>query len=146
MRPKSSLPCSQGPSIKPYSETNKSSPHSIHPVSSRSIFTLSSHLPLGLSSSFIPRTYVTKLLHAFLMSPILLDSLTLIISGEDIKYEAFHYKLFFNLIFPILRPNILLSAVLKHPQFSSSPYKTTCEVLVFYILCSEKTRSEAHAF
>jgi hypothetical protein len=67
--PKGSLPCSQGPSTGPTPEPDQSSPY--HPILSlRSILILSAHLRLGLPSGLFHSGLPTKILYAFLFSPI----------------------------------------------------------------------------
>jgi hypothetical protein len=65
---------------------------SSYPISLRSILKLSSHLRLGFTSCLFPYVFPTKILYAFLISPmratcptppILLDLITLIIFGEE---------------------------------------------------------------
>jgi len=76
-----------------------------HTTSVRSILTLSSHLLLGLPSVRCPSGFLTKVLYAFLTSPIratchtnliLLYLITLIISSERTNYEVPHYAVSYS--------------------------------------------------
>jgi hypothetical protein len=90
MESEGSLLCSQEPSTGPYPEPDQSSPYHLF-LSLRSIPILSSHLRPGLPSSLFPSGFSTKILYAFLFSPIratcpanriLLDLKLLIMLGE----------------------------------------------------------------
>jgi len=96
MEPESSLTCSNKSAISPYPERNKSmNPVHIFPqYFPRSTLILSSHLRLGLPRGILPSASPTKVLHAFLISPmralcpvnlILPDLVTLIIFDEQHK-------------------------------------------------------------
>jgi len=96
MVPEGSLPCSQGQAAGPYSETCIQSTPS-HPVFVRSILILSSHLLPSLPSGLFTTGLPTKILYAFLNCSlcaacpahlILLDLITLIISGEAYKLRS----------------------------------------------------------
>jgi hypothetical protein len=67
MEPESSLPCSQEPSTGPYPEPGRFSPY--HPILSL-FLTLSTHLRLSLPNCLFPSSFLTKILYAFLFSPI----------------------------------------------------------------------------
>jgi len=69
MKPKGSLQYSQKPTI--VSSLNQIKPiKSSHPIYLRSILILSSHLLLGLPNDVFPLGSPTKILHAFLFSPV----------------------------------------------------------------------------
>jgi len=70
MKTEGSLPCSQDPTIGPYSEPDASSPHVRRPISQRSILILS-YLRLGLQGGIIPSGFQTEILYAFLISCVL---------------------------------------------------------------------------
>jgi len=59
---------SHGPAIRPYPESDDPV-HTSHPIPLRSILILSSHLCPGLLSGIIPSGFPTKILYAFLISP-----------------------------------------------------------------------------
>jgi hypothetical protein len=66
--PESSLPCSQVPSIGPYPEPDRSSPH--HPILSlRSILILSTYLRFGFTSGLFPSSFPTNILYPVLLYP-----------------------------------------------------------------------------
>ena len=92
--------------------------HTPHPTSRRSIFILSSHLRLGLTSGLFPSDFPTKTLYTPLFFPIratcpahlvLLDFITRTILGED--YGSLSSSLCTFLYSPVtsslLGPNIL---------------------------------------
>jgi hypothetical protein len=114
-------------------------------TSLRSILILSSHLSLGLPSSLFPSGFQTKILYAFIVSPmrttrlahlILLDLIILIIFVED--YKPCSSSLYSFLRPPVTSslsgPNILLSTLfsdtlnlcssLNVKDLVSHPYKT----------------------
>jgi hypothetical protein len=68
--PGSLLPCSQEPSAGPYLEPDQSNPYHPHPISLQSILILSCHLCLGLPTDLFPCGFSTKILHAFVLSPV----------------------------------------------------------------------------
>jgi len=97
MEPKGSLLCSQEPVTGPYLQQDESSPHP-YIVFPTSILILSSHLHPYLSSGLFPSVFLTKIVYAFLISPIhatcpthaiLLDLIAVIIFGEAPHYAVF---------------------------------------------------------
>jgi hypothetical protein len=82
------------PPTGPYPEPNASSPYFPHPISLRSFLILSSHLCLGHLSELFLSGFLTKILYAFLVSPVYatcathlipLDLITLMIFSEAYK-------------------------------------------------------------
>jgi len=93
MDPEGSVLHSQALTTGPCHGPDKSSEHLHNHISWRSILMLYTHLYLGLPSGLFPSGFLT-ILYAFLVSPmcttcpthlILLDLITLIISGEEYK-------------------------------------------------------------
>jgi hypothetical protein len=92
----SSLPCSQEPANGPYPEPDASIPQLPHTSFLRSILILASYLRLGLPYSRFPSRFPSKILYAFLISPMLatcpanliLDLITLIIFSEAYRLRS----------------------------------------------------------
>jgi hypothetical protein len=83
MEPEGSLPRSQKPSTGPYPKPDEIQSIPLHPISIRSILTLSFHLRLGLTSGLFPSGFPTKTLCAF-FSPRVLHVLPIL---EDQLHE-----------------------------------------------------------
>jgi len=122
MEPKISLLCSFTTAHHcPCPGPDGSSPHLPIIFLLRSILVLSSHLHPSISRGHLPSGFRTKVLYAFLTSPmyatcpahlILLNLITLILFGEIPNYEVF-----FSLLTLPLRPKYSPQhPVLKHPQ------------------------------
>jgi hypothetical protein len=127
-----------------------------HPISLRSVLILSSNylcLPSGLFSSDL----WIRILHAFNISPmcatypdhlILIDMITVIISGGLYKLWGLPLRCHLQppATFSVLGQNIFLSTLFSNSlnlcsslsarDQVSHPYKTTCKLMVLYILIS----------
>ena len=148
MVPEGSLPHSQVSATCPYPKPARY----ILPNSWRSIVILSSHLRLRLTSSLFPSGFPTKILYAFLLSPmratccahLILHFIARTILGE--QYRFFSSELYSFLHSPVasslLGTNILLSnlfsdnlsvhSTLNMSDQISHPYKTTNDIIVLY--------------
>ena len=126
-----------------------------HPTSWWSILILSSHVSLGLPSSFLPSGLSTKILRALLLSPIrtifpahhiTLDLISRIIFGEE--YRSWNSSLRDHLHSSgtpsLLGPHILLSTLFSNTRSLRSSlnvsdqvshtHKTTRKIILLYIL------------
>ena len=154
MEPECSLPHSQEPSTRPYSEPDQSSPCP-HSTSWRPILTFSSHLRLVLPNGLFSLGFPTKILYAprlfplhatYLANLILLDLIApIIFGGGCISLRSSLCSFLRSLLTSSpLGPNILLSTLLSNtlslrssPQWqqpSFTPTQTTYKIIVLYIL------------
>jgi hypothetical protein len=123
------------------------------PISPRSILIQSFYLRLGLPSGLFPPGFPTKTLHTFVSSPmratcpahlILVDLISLILSGEEYKIWSSSLCNFFNLL--LLHPSLVqifslgpcsqilsLCSSLNVRDQVSHPHKTG-RIMVLYIL------------
>jgi len=123
MEPEGSLPRLQVPATCLYPE-QIDPVHAPHPTSRRSIFILSTHLGLGLSSCLFPSGFPTKILYTALLSAkcatcpahlILLDFITQVTLGE--KYISFSSSLCSLLLSPVISPKYSPQhPILQYPQ------------------------------
>jgi len=145
-----SLSCSQGPATGPGLKSDETSPQ-LPTVSQRSILILSFHLRLGLPSGLFHSGFASKILYAFLISPIRatcsaypipLDLIILIIFGELCKLWSSSCSILQPpALSSLLGPNILLSTLfsstpnlcpsLSAPEQVSHPYKTKANIMIY---------------
>jgi hypothetical protein len=126
-----------------------------HPISLRYIFTLSTHLHLGLPSGLFPSGFPINILHAFPLLPhscymlahlILLDFIILIISDEEYKLWSSSLCSFIQspvtlhlssvqIFFSAPCSNTLsLCSCLNVRDHVSHPYRTTGKIIGLYNL------------